>query len=165
MNFLPPQTTIGIKAIQATIKATLATLVLAGITTTAIAEEAKLEFSVESNATRSIRSAATAFEKGRYSESASFSQYALKQGLKKSRKTAAFSNLCAALGVQGEYEDAMEACNKALDLDADNWRALSNRAVINSLTGNEELAREDLQTAILLAADEPKLAHNLKILG
>ena len=161
MNFLP----LGKTTLKATLKTTLATLVLAGMTSTAMANEAQLQFSVESNATRSIRSAATAFEKGQFSKSASFSKYALKQGLKKSRKTAAYSNLCAALGTQGEYDDALEACDKAIDLAPQNWRALSNRAVIYSLTGNEEQAREDMQAAILLAADEPKLAQNQKILG
>lgn len=161
MNFLPPQTTIG----KTTLKAALATIMLTGLTTTAMANEASLQFSVESNATRSIRSAATAFERGDFSKSASFSKYALKQGLKKSRKTAAFSNLCAALGAQGELEDAMEACNKALDLVPKNWHALSNRAVLYSLNGEDDLAKQDLQAAILLAADEPKLAHNLEALG
>jgi Flp pilus assembly protein TadD len=157
MNFLP----LG----KTTLKATLATVLLASLTGTAMADEARLQFSVESNATRSIRSAATAFEKGQFSKSASFSNYALKQGLKKSRKTAALSNLCAALGAQGEYDEAMEACNKAIDLAPQNWHALSNRAVIYSLTGNEEKAREDMQAAILLASDEPKLAQNQEILG
>lgn len=161
MNFFP----LGNTKVKTTLKAKFATLVLAGLTTTAIANEAQLQFSVESNATRSIRSAATAFERGDFSKSVSFSNYALKQGLKKSRKTAAYSNLCAALGTQGEYDDALEACNEALDLAHQNWRALSNRAVIYSLTGNEEKAREDMQAAIVLASDEPKLAQNQKILG
>lgn len=161
MNFLPSLNTPG----KTTLKAILATFVLAGMTSTALANDAQLQFSVESNATRSIRSGATAFEKGQYAKSASFSNYALKQGLKKSRKTAAYSNLCAALGAQGAYNDAMEACNKALDLAPQNWRALSNRAVLHSQAGNNEKAREDLQAAIFLASDEPKLAHNLEILS
>ena len=161
MNFFPPED----KKVKTTLKAVLATIALACMTTTTMANEAQLQFSVESNATRSIRSGATAFEKGQFAKSASFSNYALKQGLKKSRKTAAFSNLCAALGAQAEYETAMDACNKAIDLAPQNWRALSNRAVIYSLTGNEEKAREDMQAAILLASDEPKLAQNHEILG
>ncbi|NNC37056.1 MAG: hypothetical protein HKO02_06350 [Hyphomonadaceae bacterium] len=161
MNFLPPRR----KHLNTTLKTAIAAITLAGMTGTAMANDTQLQFSVESNATRSISSAATAFERGDYAKSVSFSKYALKQGLKKSRKTAALSNLCAALGVQAQYDDAMEACNKALELKPDNWRALSNRAVLHSLTGNEEQARTDMQAAIVLAADEPKLAQNQKILG
>lgn len=161
MNFLPPRK----KHLKTTLKATIASLALAGMAGSAMANDAQLQFSVQSNATRSIGSAATAFERGEFSKSVSFSKYALKQGLKKSRKTAAYNNLCAALGVQAKYEDALDACNKALNLKADNWRALSNRAVIYSLTGNEEQARADMQAAILLASDNPKLVQNIAILG
>ena len=161
MNFFPPEG----KTLKTTLKATLATVLMTGLAGTALANDTQLQFSVESNATRSIRASATAFDKGQFKKSVSFSNYALKQGLKKSRKTAAYNNLCAALGAQAEYESAMEACNAALELKPENWRALSNRAVIYSLTGDEEKARADMQAAILLASDEPKLAQNIEILG
>ena len=103
------------------------------------------QFSVSSNATRSIGSAASAFEKGNFSKSVSFSRHALKQGLKKSRKTVAYSNLCAALGAQGEYGEAIEACDSAIKIAPTNWQAYSNRAAANWLSGNKEAALVDME--------------------
>jgi Flp pilus assembly protein TadD len=157
MTFLP----LG----KTTLKSILATGLLAAMATPAMADDAAMQFSVESNATRTIGSSATAFERGEFEKSVAFSKYALKQGLKKSRKAAAYSNLCAALGELGEFNDAMEACNAAVEYNPKNWRALSNRAVLHAQAGNDELARADIGAAVILAADEPKLAHNQKILG
>lgn len=158
MNFLP----LG----KTTIKTALATALFAAMATPALANDTALQFTVESNATRSIGASATAFNKGEYAKSISFSSYALKQGLKRSRKAAAYSNLCAALGEQAEYELAKEACDRAIETNPKNWRALSNRAVINSLIGDEASARQDIDSAILLAkSDAPELEHNKKLLG
>ena len=157
MNFLP----LG----KSTIKTTIAAALFAAMASPALAADSSLQFTVESNATRSISSSASAFQKGDFRKSATFSKYALKQGLKKSRKAAAYSNLCAALGAQDEFESAKEACDRAIELNPKNWRALSNRAVINSLVGDQDSAIQDIDSAILLAADEPELAHNKKLLG
>ncbi len=105
------------------------------------------QFSVKSNATRAIGSAASAFEGGDFAKSATFSRYALKQGLKKSRKTVAYSNLCAALGAQGEYGAAIEACDSAIKIAPTNWQAYTNRAAANWLSGNKEAAQADIEKA------------------
>ncbi len=105
------------------------------------------QFGVASNATRSIGAAATAFEKGDYSKSITFSRYALKQGLKKSRKATAYSNLCAALGAQGSFGEALTACNSALEIAPQNWQAYENRATVHWLSGNQEAAKVDMDRA------------------
>jgi Flp pilus assembly protein TadD len=157
MNFLP----LG----KTTIKTTIAATVLAVMASPALAADANLQFSVDSNATRSISASATAFKKGDYRQSIAFSSNALKQGLKKTRKATAYSNLCAALGAEGELELAKKACDQAVEANPRNWQALSNRAVINALVGDQNAAIQDIDSAILLAADEPKLTHNKKLLG
>lgn len=132
---------------------TLALGIFAGLTVAiaapAVAGEAMdnvaPQFSVSSNATRSIGSAASAFNKGNFSKSVSFSRHALKQGLKKSRKTVAYSNLCAALGAQGEFGAALEACDSAIKIAPTNWEAYSNRAAVNWLSGNKEAAMADME--------------------
>ena len=148
-----------------TIKTTLAIGLFAAMASPALAADTALQFSVEKNATRSISAAATAFQKGKYAKSINFSNHALKQGLKKSRKAAAYNNLCAAFGAQAEYDQALEACNEALSHNPENWRALSNRAVVYSIIGDQDAARVDINNAILLAADAPELTHNKKLLG
>jgi len=157
MTFLSPGKT--------TLKSILAAGLFTALAAPAMASEAGMQFSVESNATRTISAGATAFERGSFDKSEAFSRHALKQGLKKSRKAAAYSNLCAALGEQGELEEAMESCNKAVNYNPKNWRALSNRAVLHAKAGNQDAARADISAAALLTSDEPKLAHNQKVLG
>lgn len=125
------------------------TVLMATFTSPAFASDSAASvapaFSVSSNATRSIGSAASAFEKGNFTKSVSFSRHALKQGLKKSRKTVAYSNLCAALGAQGEYGEAIEACDSAIKIAPTNWQAYSNRAAANWLSGNKEAALVDME--------------------
>lgn len=157
MNITPP------------LKFAAAAVLTLGFSSTSFAADMSAEttpqFSVKSNATRSIRSGASAFQNGDFAKSAVYSKRALKEGLSKSRKTTAYSNLCAALGAQGEYETALEACNSALEIAPQNWQALSNRASVNWLSGNTDLVSADITKAQELASDAPEIAHNVKVFG
>ncbi|PHR91341.1 MAG: hypothetical protein COA69_12585 [Robiginitomaculum sp.] len=160
MNALPPlQNLLKIAAFTAL------TATFTGMAFAADMAEATPQFSVQSNATRSIRSGASAFEQGNFAKSVVFSKRALKEGLKKSRKTVAYSNLCAGLGAQGAYDDAREACDSALKIAPQNWQAFSNRAVVNWLSGDKEQAAADFASAQKLASDAPAITHNAQIFG
>ena len=133
--------------------------------TNAVAGDTHPQFSVQSNATRAIRSSVNAFHAGKFDKSVAYSRYALKQGLKKSRRSVAYSNLCAAQGVQGHFDKAMEACNQALEVDPANWQALSNRAAVHWLMDNKANAKTDILAAKALNADAPEIRKNIKIFG
>jgi len=156
MNTLPLPKTIQFAALALTLTAFAAP---------ALAADNAPQFSVEKTATRSIASGATAFNKGDYSKSAAYSRYALKQGLKKSRRTVAYSNLCAALGADGRYDEALEACDSALKVSPQNWQAFSNRAAVNWLSGDKTQAMQDISSARDINADAPVISYNLEVLG
>ena len=45
-------------------------------------------------------------------------------------RVAGYSNLCAGLAMLERLEDALQACNRALQLDDEHWRSYSNRALV-----------------------------------
>lgn len=114
---------------------------------------------VKSNSTRSVRSGVTAFRKGQFEKSAVFSRRALKQGLKKSRKSAAYGNLCAALAVQDQMQPALAACDRAIEADGKNWQAYANRAVIYSLQNQADKASSDVRKASVLSGEASEMAR------
>ncbi len=143
MNITSPLKTTMKLALLTSLTAVFAGSAMAG----ELASSTAPQFGVVSNATGSIGAAATAFERGDYAKSITFSRYALKQGLKKSRKATTYSNLCAALGAQGNFGEALTACNSALEIAPQNWQAYENRATVHWLSGNQEAAKVDMATA------------------
>lgn len=79
-----------------------------------------------------IKMGISAFKDGDYERAASYNLKALKAGLSKSRKAIAYNNLCAALGAQGDYAGAVEACDSALELRPDLKEAAQNRAAVQA---------------------------------
>jgi tetratricopeptide (TPR) repeat protein len=45
-------------------------------------------------------------------------------------RVAGYSNLCAGLLMLERFEEALQACNRALELDDSHWRSYSNRALV-----------------------------------
>jgi tetratricopeptide (TPR) repeat protein len=45
-------------------------------------------------------------------------------------RVAGYSNLCAGLVMLERFDEALQACNRALELDDRHWRGYSNRALI-----------------------------------
>ena len=45
-------------------------------------------------------------------------------------RVAGYSNLCAGLAMLERFDEALQACNRALELDDDHWRSYSNRALV-----------------------------------
>jgi tetratricopeptide (TPR) repeat protein len=45
-------------------------------------------------------------------------------------RVAGYSNLCAGLAMLGRLDEALQACNRALELDDGYWRCYSNRALV-----------------------------------
>ena len=45
-------------------------------------------------------------------------------------RVAGYSNLCAGLAMLERLDEALQACNRALELDDEYWRSYSNRALV-----------------------------------
>ena len=54
----------------------------------------------------------------------------LKSATSRRDRVAGYSNLCAGLAMLERLDEALQACNRALELDERHWRSYSNRALV-----------------------------------
>jgi len=59
-------------------------------------------------------------------------------------RVAGYSNLCAGLVMLDRLDEALEACNRALELDDGHWRSYSNRALVYLKQERYEEAERDI---------------------
>ena len=104
-------------------------------------------FAVQSAADTYIRGGYSAYERGAFKKAAVFSRRATAKGNKKTRRSIAYANLCAALGQQNQLDAALAACDSAIALNAKNWRAYNNRGVVEYRLGQSEKAAADFAAA------------------
>jgi len=141
---------------------------LASVTTmqVALAADVTPAFASKTISNSKIRAGIAAFEKGSFQKAAFFQKAALKSGLSKSRKQAAYTNLCAAEGVLGNLDAAKAACDSALEIAPDSWQALNNRGVISWLSGDKTGASSRFVAAANSAGGANELtAANAHIAG
>ncbi len=69
-----------------------------------------------------------------------------------------YNNLCAAYSVLARYDEAVQACNDALRINAYHWRSYSNRAVALIKLERYDEAMQDIRRAMELSpgAERPK---------
>ncbi len=90
-------------------------------------------FVVTSAADGRIRAGVSAFNKGDFERSISFSRAALKTPLSSKRAAIVHSNLCAAYAGAGDLEKASEACATALEMRPGYDAAETNQAALIAL--------------------------------
>ena len=61
-------------------------------------------------------------------------------------RVAGYSNLCAGLAMLQRYDEALQACNRALELDDGHWRSYSNRALVHLKQERYPEAERDIST-------------------
>ena len=103
----------------------------AGLAQSAIAQTVTdaPQYSVRKTSNVMVKMGVSAFNSGEYTRAADYSQKALKSGLSPARRAIAYNNLCAALGAQGDYAGAVEACDSALSLRPKLDDAVRNRDI------------------------------------
>lgn len=74
-------------------------------------------------------------------------------------RAGAFSNLCAAYVGTRRYEEALESCNRSLDLNERSWRVYNNRALALLGVGRVAAARADVDKGLMLHPTSPTLAR------
>lgn len=124
----------------------------------AIASDATPVFASKSISNSKIRAGIQAFEKGDFTKAAFFQKTALKSGLSKSRKVAAYTNLCAAEAALGDLEAATSACATALQMAPDTWQAMNNQGVVIWLGGDYARAADRFAAAQSAAGSTSDLA-------
>ncbi len=75
-------------------------------------------------------------------------------------RVAGYSNLCAGLVMLDRLDEALDACNRALELDDMHWRSYSNRALVYLKQERYEEAERDISAGEDLNPD----ARTLKTL-
>ena len=75
--------------------------------------------------------------------------------------------LCAALSKDNQWDSALEACEKAINIRPHHWMARNSRANVYLMQGRYDLALDDFQIALAnLAPDSMEaqiVAHNIAI--
>lgn len=79
----------------------------------------------------------------------------------------AYNALCISLSANSEYDDALEACNNAIDHTPKRWLAFNSRGTLNYKSGNYAEALSDYRSALENAPDQSSttrvIEHNIRI--
>ncbi|WP_417468357.1 hypothetical protein [Maricaulis sp.] len=143
----------------------LATALIAGATAGAQAQscDAEPQFAAHRTANSGVRAQYNAVTRGEWRQVIHFGEEIANSGAAPGQRAAALSNLCAGYAATGEFELAIEACDAALELRDDAWRAMNNRGVAHWLAGDRAAAIADFNAAAALAGDEDEVRANLSL--
>jgi len=122
------------------------------------------EFVVQTTTTGIIQLSARKFEDGDYRQAAGIALQATARGLTSGRRSAAWSNLCAARAMQGQFEAAIEACESALNAQA-TWQANNNYGAVLYRAGRLADSERAFASALQIAPDEIVIAENRAIIS
>jgi len=108
-------------------------------------------------ANESLAAGSRALQAGNYEAGIKHTLRGLQAEPARIHRARALSNLCAGYAGAGQYEQAVTACNEAIELNARNWRAYNNRALALIGLGRLHDSRRDLEIATSLNPDSQKL--------
>lgn len=104
-----------------------------------------------------------ALEMGRYEEGVRLTLAGLEQPASWQDIAAGHSNVCAGYAALKRWEQALEHCNKALELDRTNWRAFNNRAAVFVGLKQFDLAMTDVNAGLALAPQSGTLQKSREV--
>ena|SRR5688572_6363852 len=104
-----------------------------------------------------------ALERGRFEEGIRLTLAGLEQPAAAADKAAGHSNLCAGYAALKRWPEALEHCNKALELDRGNWRTYNNRAAVFVGLKKFDLAMTDVNAGLDLAPDSATLRKSREV--
>jgi tetratricopeptide (TPR) repeat protein len=76
---------------------------------------------------------------------------------------AAHSNICAGLAALKRWDEALEHCNRALEIDRDNWRTYNNRAAVFVGLKQFDLAVTDVNAGLEIAPESRTLKKSREV--
>jgi tetratricopeptide (TPR) repeat protein len=104
-----------------------------------------------------------ALEMGRYEEGVRLTLAGLEQPASPRDLAAGHSNVCAGFAALKRWEQALEHCNMALELDRTNWRTFNNRAAVFVGLKQYELAMTDVNAGLELAPQSGTLQKSREV--
>ena len=107
---------------------------------------------------------ATALNEGRTEEGIRLTLEGLRQPTNRKDKAAGYSNLCAGYAMLRMWDEALQHCNTAIELDRHNWRSFNNRAAVYSGRSEFDLAVNDIRAGLEIAPNSRTLNESLRII-
>ena len=90
---------------------------------------------------------ASALRAGNAEDGVRLTERGLKTATNNRERVAGYSNLCAGLIMLERFDDALDACNRALEIDDGHWRGYSNRALAYVKLQRYVEARQDIASS------------------
>ncbi len=78
-------------------------------------------------------------------------------------RAAAHSNICAGYAALKRWEEALQHCNQALQIDSGNWRTFNNRAAVFVGLKQFDLAMTDVNAGLALAPGSATLLKSREV--
>lgn len=125
--------------------------------------EGEPAFAGHRTANGSVRAQYNAVSRGEWPQAIHFGEEVAASGMSPVHKRAAYANLCAAYAASGDAEAAMAACDTAIEMSPDNWRALNNRGGALWLAGDRAAAAAAFQAADRASSGEDEVEANLAL--
>lgn len=124
-------------------------------------------FAVQRTSSSQVGAAAWAFVRGDYEQAERLGRAVLRNPARLSapRRSVAYANWCAALSMRDQHESALAACEEAIALRPDNWRAHLNHAGALHRAGHPALAHAAYAEARRLAPSEDAVVRAAAILN
>lgn len=140
----------------------IALALVAGTAATAEAQtcDAEPQFAAHRTANSNVRAQFSAVERGEWRQALHFGREATTSGTSSGNKAAAFTNLCIVYAQTGETADAIGACDAAIELRPNAWRAYNNRGAAHWLAGDYAAASADFSRASALGGGEDEVIAN-----
>ena len=111
-----------------------------------------------------VNESAHALDRGQWSKGMGLAQQAIKSGgLSIQNIPAAYNNLCIGLNGMGRFSEAMEACNKAIEMRPREWSFYNNRANIHFYKQHYSQALSDYYKALTFSPGDDVLLGNISL--
>jgi len=104
-----------------------------------------------------------ALEAGRFEEGVRLTLAGLEQPTTPHDQAAGHSNICAGYAALKKWTDALEHCNRALELDNTNWRTYNNRAAVFVGLKMFDLAMTDVNAGLEIAPNSTTLRKSREV--
>lgn len=111
-----------------------------------------------------VNEAAHALDRDNWDKGVTLARQALRSGeLTPNNVPAALNNLCIGLTGQGNYDEALETCNKAIDRKPRQWSFYNNRANIHFYQEKYNRALSDYYKALTFSPGDDVLITNISL--
>jgi tetratricopeptide (TPR) repeat protein len=104
-----------------------------------------------------------ALERGRFEEGVRLTLEGLEQPTSERDQAAGHSNVCAGYAALKRWAEALQHCNRALELDKSNWRTFNNRAAVFVGLKMFDLAMTDVNSGLELAPNSATLKKSREV--